>query len=436
MTDKAVDQPRFSVDTHYNEYVPRENTSIDAIVSITHRQPDGEEALNKKAVIFTIDVSGSMDGESKIDSAINAVTKCIRELPEDTMFAVIKFASEATLVFPSEEAWLLPATDENKDDAITSISKLRADGGTEMSKALYLGRKVFNSFDGIKVMIFLTDGDNNSDDRDKLERALKELTGEFQCYPRGVGTDWTPRELMKISSALLGETKAIANANMIAQDFRDTLEEAMSKRVANVNLKLWTPINSDIEFVKQVYPLENDLSQMVQKNGQWRSYPLGAFADEETRELHIRVKIPPEENASELRLARVGFCWTQDGSAMEVAGPAIVVAWSEDESMTARINSQVAHYTGQAELKENIEEGLQALNNDDFETATKRLGKAIKLAKESGNNAALTSLNNVVEVDQDGTVRLKAGASNKFNRMELETSSVRTARLNQSSNIN
>ena len=45
----------------------------------------------------------------------------------------------------------------------------------------------------------------------------------------------------------------------------------------------------------------------------------------------------------------------------------------------------VAHYTGQAELAEAIQEGLEARKQGDEDTATAKLGRAVALAHAAGN---------------------------------------------------
>ena len=57
--------------------------------------------------------------------------------------------------------------------------------------------------------------------------------------------------------------------------------------------------------------------------------------------------------------------------------------WTDDEAQSTRINPHVAHYTGQAELADAIQEGLEARKDGDLDTATAKLGRAVKLAHES-----------------------------------------------------
>ena len=85
--------------------------------------------------------------------------------------------------------------------------------------------------------------------------------------------------------------------------------------------------------------------------------------------------------------------------------------WSNDDTLTTRINPAVAHYTGQAELAEAIQDGLAAKAAGDDATATAKLGRAVQLAAETGNDEATTRLRKVVDIEDadTGTVRLKPG---------------------------
>jgi hypothetical protein len=90
----------------------------------------------------------------------------------------------------------------------------------------------------------------------------------------------------------------------------------------------------------------------------------------------------------------------------------------------------VAHYTGQAELAEAIQEGLAAKAAGDAETATTKLGRAVQLAAATGNDDATSRLRKVVEIDDPdtGTVRLRRNVD-KLDEMALDTSSTKTTRV-------
>ena len=108
----------------------------------------------------------------------------------------------------------------------------------------------------------------------------------------------------------------------------------------------------------------------------------------------------------------------------------VKATWSQDEQLTARINPEVAHYTGQQELAEAIADGLAARQAGDEATATTKLGRAVQLASEAGNDATTKLLAQVVEIDnaETGTVRLKRDAE-VLDVMALDTRSTKTTRV-------
>ena len=93
----------------------------------------------------------------------------------------------------------------------------------------------------------------------------------------------------------------------------------------------------------------------------------------------------------------------------DVLGQGLVRAiWTNDEALSTRINGSVAHYTGQAELAQVIQEGLEARKQGDEDTATAGFGRAVALAEQSGNEGTASTPRwwNVVDA-ASGTVQLK-----------------------------
>ena len=93
----------------------------------------------------------------------------------------------------------------------------------------------------------------------------------------------------------------------------------------------------------------------------------------------------------------------------------------------------MAHYTGQAELAQAIQEGLEARKAGDDATATVKLGRAVQLAAESGNESTTKLLSKVVDVEDSatGTVRLKSRVADA-DEMALDTRSTKTVRVTKS----
>jgi len=204
------------------------------------------------------------------------------------------------------------------------------------------------------------------------------------------------------------------------------MRAAMGRGVADAKLRVWAPQGSELLFVRQVAPTIEELSdRATQVSELVREYPTGSWGDE-SRDYHVAVKVAPKPLGAEQLVARVQL--VVDGA---VVGQGLVKAtWSDDTTLTTRINPAVAHYTGQAELASAIQEGLAAKADGDDVTATLKLGRAAQLAAETGNEEATDKLKRVVEItDADtGTVKLKREVS-KLDEMALDTSSTKTTRV-------
>jgi len=200
----------------------------------------------------------------------------------------------------------------------------------------------------------------------------------------------------------------------------------MARGVANVELRVWTPQGAQTLFVKQVAPNLEDLTgRRTQVNPLTAGYPTGAWADE-SRDYHVAVRLSAKSVGQEQLAARV-----QVALGDEVQTQALVKAtWSNDESLTTRIDDQVARYTGKAELAQMIQDGLAAKAAGRDDDATSKLGRAVQLANEAGDQEMTSRLRKVVEIDnaETGTVRLKKGVE-RLDEMALDTASTKTTRV-------
>ena len=344
------------------------------------------------------------------------------------MFFIVAFSGSATLISP-----LHLATSENKYLADAQVQRLEAGGGTCMSSALLAAYQEFSKRpELLHYALFLTDGKNSDDDRAGLESALIKCEGAFQCDCRGVGTDWQPRELQKISSKLLGSAMIIAQPAGIEADFRAAIQAAMARSVGGVRLRLWTPKTAKVIACKQVSPEIVVLTdRSTQVDAQTLDFPTGAWG-KESRDYYVAFEIASGDLGDEVLACRPSIVYSENGQDVKSPAPPIVATWTDDEALSARINDHVAHYTGQEELAQSIQQGLEARDRGDIDAATHMLGKAAKLAAESGNEDTFRKLAKVVDVVDaaQGTVRLKAHVD-KADEMDLDLSSTRTSRAHR-----
>ena len=421
----------FHLEAFQNPYLSAGTTRVDAVLTIS-ALADNEGAASPGAasgivVGIIIDSSGSMQGD-RIESVRHATRKAIALLGEQMFFFVVRFSSSAELVYP-----LSPANEAHKTRADMAVRGIAAGGGTAMSTGLDLAREQFSQLQGaIRQALFLTDGKNDAGDEARLDGVLNRCEGVFQCECRGIGTDFQGNQLRKISGKLLGTKLERLEPSTIEADFVATIQAASRRGVGDVRLRLWTPKTARIVAVKQVSP---EIAVLTDRgtpvDAQSTDYPTGAWGSE-SRDYYVAIEMnAPGDIGDEMLAVRPSLVFEADSVTQEIKNPAarILASWTGDEALSARINPQVAHYTGQAELAQAIQEGLEARAKGDTESATRLLGRAAKLAAESGNNETTSRLKKVVDIvdEHEGTVRLKQ-AVQKADEMDLDLGSSRTAR--------
>ncbi|MER6689882.1 vWA domain-containing protein [Streptomyces minutiscleroticus] len=437
--------PRFSVDVYQNAYLPEGGSEVDAIVTVTAtgggtvggavtaphlygtgRGPDA-------AVAIMVDCSGSMDyPPTKMRGARDATAAAVDALRDGVHFAVIGGTHVAKEVYPGGGR-LAVADATTRGQAKQALRKLGAGGGTAIGTWLRLADRLLSSADvTIRHGILLTDGRNEHESPEALKATLDACAGRFTCDARGVGTDWEVKEVTGVASALLGSADIVADPAGLAADFTRMMEAAMGKEVADVALRLWTPLGASVRFVKQVAPTVEELTDRRTEAGpRTGDYPTGSWGDE-SRDYHVCVEVPPAGLGQEMLAARVSLVVPQgDGGAQSLGAQGLVRAvWTDDLAASTSINPQVAHYTGQAELAQAIQQGLEARKAGDVDGATAKLGRAVQLAGASGNADTAKLLAKVVDVVDAaaGTVRLKAKVE-EADEMTLETRSTKTVRV-------
>ncbi|WP_329435187.1 VWA domain-containing protein [Streptomyces sp. NBC_01280] len=439
--------PQFSVDVYQNEFLPEGGREVNAIVTVTstgggtvggavaapqfYAAGRGADA----ALALMVDCSGSMDYPStKMRNARDATAAAIDTLRDGVHFAVIGGTHVAKEVFPGGGR-LAVADAQTRDQAKQALRKLSAGGGTAIGTWLRLADRLLWAADvpasSVRHGILLTDGRNEHESPEDLRAALDACAGRFTCDARGVGTDWEVKEVTGIASAMLGTADIVADPAGLAADFTRMMETAMGKEVADVALRLWTPLGAEIKFVKQVAPTVEELTdRRVEVGPRAGDYPTGSWGDE-SRDYHVCVQVPNAELGQEMLAGRVSLVVPgADGSTQTLGQGLVRAVWTDDMTASTSINPQVAHYTGQAELAQVIQQGLDARKAGDADGATAKLGRAVQLAAASGNADTAKLLSKVVDVVDaaEGTVRLKAKVA-EADEMTLETRSTKTVRV-------
>jgi len=419
----------FTADTYQNEYLADGASDVHAVVRVTGQSGDVADSVRTlhAAEVIVVDVSGSMgQPRVKLTSAKAATSVAIDRIRDGVAFGIIAGTHLARFVYPSSGG-LVAASDATRSEAKAAVSKLRAGGGTAIGSWLMAAHDWLMPHEGaIRHVMLLTDGKNEGETTQHFISALAWCEGVFQADCRGVGTDWQVRELREIATRLKGTVDIVAEPRALPTDFDRIMRMALSKWSAEVRLRVWTPRGASVKFLKQVAPELVDLTPSVQPlDDHTVEFSTGAWGDE-SRDYHLNISVIPGAIGDEMLAAQVGLVVDERG----VSQARVRAIWTEDVAASTRINPEVAHYTGQADLAVAIASGLAARRDGDLSAATARLGRAAQLAFQSENVEMLRLIARLVEVDdaESGSVRLK-DRIDEVDEMTIDVRSTKTVRV-------
>ncbi|MGI9240075.1 MAG: VIT domain-containing protein, partial [Verrucomicrobiales bacterium] len=175
---------------------------------------DGELDTRPRDVIFVIDTSGSMKGES-IDQARSGLERCLGMLSERDSFAIVQFANTYSWYAPD----LHRATRDNLDGARRYVANMRAGGGTEMQPALRYALGIPGREEAVRMVVFLTDGAVGNEE--SLVRLLDSDLGDARVFAFGIGSAPNEFLLRKMAETGRGQARFIHSFSDIAAEISD-----------------------------------------------------------------------------------------------------------------------------------------------------------------------------------------------------------------------
>ncbi|MBF0121356.1 MAG: VWA domain-containing protein [Desulfobacterales bacterium] len=197
---------------------------------------------NSNDIIFIIDRSGSMGGES-IEQAKKALLLCLRSLMPGDTFNILGFGS-------SYETWAshsVPYNQENLDKATSYVKNLDANlGGTEILDPI---KNVLDSKMTLpRQILLLTDGEV-SNEKEVINYASK-FKGKARIFVFGIGRGPSEYFVRGLSRATLGAAEFIHPGEEIAPKVLRQLAKAATPCFQNINVNwgdlditLKTPVN-------------------------------------------------------------------------------------------------------------------------------------------------------------------------------------------------
>ncbi len=209
-----------------------------ALMMIMPPSPATQPAAINREVVFVIDTSGSMGGES-MRQARTALISAIEQLNDQDHFNVLQFNAYTEVLFSRS----LPANAANRRGATRYVAKLEANGGTEIRDALVKAFEVSPpSDDRMTQVVFITDGAVNNEA--ELLAYIDQHIGERRLFTVGIGSAPNTHFMAEAASFGRGTHTYIPHFDTVNERMR-TLFDKLA-RPALTDIQLQVPATADI----------------------------------------------------------------------------------------------------------------------------------------------------------------------------------------------
>lgn len=239
--------------------VRSDDTSTSLTTVVTHRQGENPGtfavtvvpdllgmagAAKRQEVVFVVDTSGSMGGES-LPQAQGALRLCLRHLREGDRFNIIAFENSYR-TFSNEPAVFTQKTLEQAD---RWVDALRASGGTELLQPMLAA--VQGVPDG--VVVLLTDGQVGNED--EILQAVLRARKTTRVYSFGIGTNVSDMLLRDMARQTGGAVEFIHPGERIDDKVVAQFSRALAPRV--------TELKATFEGVERAELVPEELPPLV-----------------------------------------------------------------------------------------------------------------------------------------------------------------------------
>lgn len=209
---------RQNVDMNVLTYTPAPADSFgtDGFFALWVTPPDQVEGQDiiPKDIIFTVDISSSMEGE-RITQTKEAMMQFLNLLNPNDRFNIVTFGTFVEKFRPD----LVSANAENLNDAREFVFEMFALGLTNIDEALAASLQQSYGSESSNNMIFLTDGEptwGETDPATILQNVEANNTSNVHIFSFGVGEDLSRSLLLNIATQNHGFARFIASNDSIA----------------------------------------------------------------------------------------------------------------------------------------------------------------------------------------------------------------------------
>jgi Ca-activated chloride channel homolog len=230
-------QPHASVAPKAALFTEELNGDTYAMIMMVPPTVEKFEALNRE-VIYVIDTSGSMGGQS-IVQARAALELALTRLKPGDRFNVIQFNSQTSKLFSQSEL----VTPTSLQQAINYVRSLNAGGGTEMATALRAALANQGENNDLRQVIFLTDGSIGNEQA--LFEIIQNKLGRTRLFTIGIGSTPNSHFMQRAANFGRGTHTYIGKINEVQTKMRALFEKIESPVLKDISID-WTQTSMEI----------------------------------------------------------------------------------------------------------------------------------------------------------------------------------------------
>lgn len=208
-----------------------------ALLMLTPPKKLNVDSISRE-LVFIVDTSGSMDGTS-MKQAKSALHYGLSQLRPQDSFNIIRFSDDVDSLFRRAKV----ASRENLDTAHDYVNWLHADGGTEMAPALQMALQAKQATEGLRQVVFLTDGSVGNED--ELFSIIERDLANSRLFTVGIGS--APNSHFMNRAALFGRGSHsyIGSEDEMRQKMQTLFAKLSHPVLTNIKLEL-DDVDSDV----------------------------------------------------------------------------------------------------------------------------------------------------------------------------------------------
>lgn len=192
-----------------------------------------------REVIFVIDTSGSMGGES-IRQAKKALIYGLSTLRYGDKFNVIEFNSATDSLYARPQNY----TESSYTEAVNFVRQLSANGGTEILSAMNRALDSRSDNNRVRQVLFLTDGAISNES--ELFKIISQKLGDSRLFTVGIGSAPNAFFMKKAAQFGRGTFTFIADVNESEKKISQLFKQISQPLLSNIEIE-W-PQNSNVEM--------------------------------------------------------------------------------------------------------------------------------------------------------------------------------------------